>query len=162
MNGSSYRYALSALMLMAVAAGTLLARAADRLPYEWRVVPGAALIVVMVAAFSGPAVAAGRLGRAPVAALECKGCTHLRGEYWLVWPSVVSFLEHRYETGDPRPAWGLTTRGEEANRVWSALPAAQRVDFELRVRTTATGAQIEVLGGDVDAGGQKEDLPNLR
>jgi hypothetical protein len=57
------------------------------------------------------------------AALLAAGCTHLVGNYWLVWPRVFD-----YNAGVPgKRIWGITERSQATRDLWDLGPQAGRV-----------------------------------
>lgn len=67
-------------------------------------------------------VHAGTLGEEALAAQ----CTHLAGDYWSVWPAVLSVAWRRYEAGDPRPIFGVAHRSEATRSRWAEVPKPWR------------------------------------
>jgi hypothetical protein len=49
-------------------------------------------------------------------------CTHVAGNYWDVWPIVYRATLKLYESGDPRPVYGVTGR---AGSVLQTVPPSQ-------------------------------------
>jgi hypothetical protein len=52
-------------------------------------------------------------------------CTHMAGDYWLVWRTVFYVNMVRFEQGDRDALWGVTFRGHPTARRWRNLPKGQ-------------------------------------
>ena len=112
-NLSAARYFLPMLMLWQVAA--VLCAQDDEPGRHWFRPSLAWMVCMAVVAFGWPSFE--RLRARIVSAskggmYEQAGCVAIGGDYWLVWPTVLAILELRHETNDPKPAYGVTTRGD--------------------------------------------------
>jgi len=81
----------------------------------------AALVPLVALRFGPPSPAAARaafdrLGRAAPQVVAA-GCTHVAGDYWRVWPTVLRADQLRYERGQG-PVWGVTYRSLPTADLW--------------------------------------------
>ncbi len=53
--------------------------------------------------------------------VEASGADLLLGDYWTVWPTVFMVQMARYESGKPKPFWGLTRRAQATESGWRPL-----------------------------------------
>ena len=65
-----------------------------------------------------------RLAGGLTADLLAQECTHLAGDYWTVWPSVLHANMAHYARGDNRTLWGISHRGAVTQPRWAAMPRA--------------------------------------
>jgi hypothetical protein len=54
------------------------------------------------------------------------GCTHVAGDYWLVWPRVFHANLVLRERGDHRVIWGVSYRSDVTQGLWKSVPMEQR------------------------------------
>jgi hypothetical protein len=51
--------------------------------------------------------------------LMAQGCTHLVGDYWLVWPAVFAVNLRNHEQGSDARLWGVTERAQNTQQFWA-------------------------------------------
>ena len=49
-------------------------------------------------------------------------CTHVGGDYWVVWPAVFHANLTYYEQGSDKRVFGVSERAQNTQHIWSALP----------------------------------------
>jgi len=76
----------------------------------------------------------------PVAAeVLNRGCTHMAGNYWTVWPAVFLANAGLHERGERhRTIWGVTDRGKPTWKMARAMP-----DEQLRICTALGDAEAD-------------------
>jgi hypothetical protein len=52
-------------------------------------------------------------------------CTHIAGNYWLVWPAMFHANLALCDRGEDRVVWGLSKSSEPTSDFWRAIPRAQ-------------------------------------
>lgn len=53
------------------------------------------------------------------------GCTHICGDFWMVWPAIFHVNMVLYEQGSKRHVWGITNRSEPTQGKWRTIPMKQ-------------------------------------
>ncbi len=53
------------------------------------------------------------------------GCTHICGDFWIVWPAIFHVNMVLYEQGSKRHVWGITNRSEPTEDRWRTIPIKQ-------------------------------------
>jgi hypothetical protein len=148
------RYMFPTLLLLGVAASTVLAEYSFRRQVAWLAAAGVALLALAVSIYGWPsaaAIASGldqRNGRLTADVIESHA-TVIGGEYWAVWPAVFHANLIQYRRTRRADIFGLTYRGDQTSPLWLGRPetiaAAATADHEMERYADRLGLSIEPL-----------------
>lgn len=135
-NGTAYRYALPAFVLLLTAGAMTSGLAISSLRGSVRGALTAALAALVVwgavQRHGPPSYAETRrfvdqkFDRGSDELLE-SGATLVLGQYWDVWHTVFHANLRRYESDQPMTIYGLAHRGDVTRPLWSPLPVGARI-----------------------------------